>query len=138
MKLIGIDIGKNKHFFCVMDQQTGEIISQPVSFSNDKEGFDFLVQKIKSYPKDSILIGMEDTGHYHFALLKYLLDLTFSFFLPQYSAEYKPYSPAPIIILSTIIILTSWYIIIDPYKLQYVFLSNSLFFITHVKLKYTK
>ena len=42
MKLIGIDIGKNKHFFCVMDQQTGEIISQPVSFSNDKEGFDFL------------------------------------------------------------------------------------------------
>ena len=78
MKLIGIDIGKNKHFFCVMDQQTGEIISQPVSFSNDKEGFDFLVQKIKSYPKDSILIGMEDTGHYHFALLKYLLDLQYT------------------------------------------------------------
>lgn len=61
-----------------MDQQTGEIISQPVSFSNDKEGFDFLVQKIKSYPKDSILIGMEDTGHYHFALLKYLLDLQYT------------------------------------------------------------
>lgn len=78
MKLIGIDIGKNKHFFCIMDQQTGEIISQPVSFSNDKEGFDFLVQEIKSYPKDSILIGMEDTGHYHFALLKYLLDLQYT------------------------------------------------------------
>lgn len=46
MKLIGIDIGKNKHFFCVMDQQTGEIISQPISFSNDKEGFDFLIQKL--------------------------------------------------------------------------------------------
>ena len=61
-----------------MDQQTGEIISQPVSFSNDKEGFDFLVKKIKSYPKDSILIGMEDTGHYHFALLKYLLDLQYT------------------------------------------------------------
>ena len=78
MKLIGIDIGKNKHFFCIMDQQTGEIISQPVSFSNDKEGFDFLVQKIKSYPKDSVLIGMEDTGHYHFTLLKYLLDLNYT------------------------------------------------------------
>lgn len=78
MKLIGIDIGKNKHFFCAMDQQTGDIISQPVSFSNDKEGFDFLVQKIKSYPKDSILIGMEDTGHSHFALLKYLLDLQYT------------------------------------------------------------
>ena len=45
MKLIGIDIGKNKHFFCIMDQQTGEIIFQPVSFSNDKEGFDFLISK---------------------------------------------------------------------------------------------
>ena len=78
MKLIGIDIGKNKHFFCIMDQLTGEIISQPVSFSNDKEGFDFLVQKIKSYPKDSVLIGMEDTGHYHFTLLKYLLDLNYT------------------------------------------------------------
>ena len=78
MKLIGIDIGKNKHFFCIMDQQTGEIISQPISFSNDKEGFDFLIQKIKSYSKDSVLIGMEDTGHYHFALLKYLLDLQYT------------------------------------------------------------
>ena len=78
MKLISIDIGKNKHFLCIMDQLTGEIISQPVSFSNDKEGFDFLVQKIKSYPKDSVLIGMEDTGHYHFTLLKYLLDLHYT------------------------------------------------------------
>ena len=78
MKLIGIDIGKNKHFFCIMDQQTGEIVSLPVSFSNDKEGFDFLLQKIKSYQKESVLIGMEDTGHYHFALLKYLLDLQYT------------------------------------------------------------
>lgn len=37
MKLIGIDIGKNKHFFCVMDQQTGEIISQPVFFLMTKK-----------------------------------------------------------------------------------------------------
>ena len=60
-----------------MDQQTGEIISQPVSFSNDKEGFDFLVQKIKSYSKDYVLIDMEDTGYYHFTLLKYLLNLQY-------------------------------------------------------------
>ena len=77
MKLIGIDIEKNKHFFCIMDKETGEVIVQPISFTNDKEGFDFLIQKLKPYPKDSILIGMEDTGHYHFALLKYLLDRHF-------------------------------------------------------------
>jgi transposase len=74
MKLVGIDIGKNKHFFCVMDKDTGEIIIHPVSFPNNREGFDFLIQKLKPFPKDSILVGMEDTGHYHIALLKYLLD----------------------------------------------------------------
>lgn len=78
MKLIGIDIGKNKHFFCIMDKETGELIVQPISFTNNKEGFDFLIQKLKPFPKDSILIGMEDTGHYHFALLKYLLDNHFT------------------------------------------------------------
>lgn len=39
-----------------MDKDSGEIVSQPASFSNDKEGFDFLLQKIKSYPKDSVII----------------------------------------------------------------------------------
>lgn len=78
MKLIGIDIGKNKHFFCIMDKDTGEVIVSPASFLNNKEGFDFLIQKLKPYSKDSILIGMEDTGHYHFALLKYLLDNHFT------------------------------------------------------------
>ena len=78
MKLIGIDIGKNNHFFCIMDKETGEIISQPASFSNDKAGFDFLLNQIRYYQKDSVFIGMEDTGHYHFALLKYLLDLQYT------------------------------------------------------------
>lgn len=78
MKLVGIDIGKKNHFFCVMDKETGEIVVHPVSFSNDKEGFDFLIQKLKPYSRDSILIGMEDTGHYHFALLKFLLDSQFT------------------------------------------------------------
>ena len=78
MNLVGIDIGKNKHFFCVMNKDTGELLVDPVSFSNNKEGFDFLVNKLKPFSKDSILIGMEDTGHYHFALLKYLLNKHFT------------------------------------------------------------
>lgn len=78
MLLIGIDIGKNKHFFCALDNQSGEIIIQPASFTNNKEGFDSLVQKLKTYSKENILIGMEDTGHYHFALLKYLLTRQFT------------------------------------------------------------
>lgn len=78
MLLIGIDIGKNKHFFCALDNQSGEIIIQPASFTNNKEGFDSLVHKLKPYSKENILIGMEDTGHYHFALLKYLLTRQFT------------------------------------------------------------
>ncbi len=78
MKLIGIDIGKNKHFFSIMDKDTGEVIEAPSSFLNNKEGFDSLIQKLKPYSKDTVLIGMEDTGHYHFALLKYLLNRHFT------------------------------------------------------------
>ena len=78
MKLVGINIGKNSHFLCIMDKDTGELVVSPASFSNNKEGFDSLIQKLSSYSKDSILIGMEDTGHYHFALLKYLLDRHFT------------------------------------------------------------
>ena len=76
--LVGIDIGKNKHFFCVMDKDTGELLVDPVSFSNNKEGFDFLINKLKPFSKNSILTGMEDTGHYHFALLKFLLSNAFT------------------------------------------------------------
>ncbi len=73
MKLVGIDVGKNSHHFCIMDKETGEFNFAPSSFSNNKEGFDFLINSLKPYSKKSILLGMEDTGHYHVALLKFLL-----------------------------------------------------------------
>ena len=78
MKLVGIDIGKYNHFFSIMDKDSGEVLLQPVSFNNNKEGVDFLIQKLKPYSKDSVLIGMEDPDHYHFALLKYLLNKKFT------------------------------------------------------------
>ncbi len=78
MKLVGIDIGKNRHFFCVMDKDTAELLVKPVSFPNNKESFEFLINKLKPNSKNSILISIEDTDHYHFALLKYLLDKQFT------------------------------------------------------------
>lgn len=74
MFLVGIDIGKLSHVFCIMDSTTGEFLVEPVSFKNNKQGFDLLINKIKSFPEKNVLIGMEDTGHYHFNLLKFLLD----------------------------------------------------------------
>lgn len=78
MFFVGIDIGKLSHMFCILDASNNEVIVKPVSFKNDKLGFDFLMNQLKSYPKDHLLIGMEDTGHYHFTLLKFLLDSGFS------------------------------------------------------------
>ena len=74
MILVGIDIGKNKHTFSIIEKDSGEILSPPSDFSNNQNGFLFLIKKLGSYAKSELLIGMEDTGHYHFALLKYLLD----------------------------------------------------------------
>ena len=74
MILVGIDIGKNKHTFSIINKSSGEILLSPSDFSNNLEGFLFLIQKLNNYTKSELLIGMEDTGHYHFALLKYLLD----------------------------------------------------------------
>ena len=62
MKLVGIDVGKNSHHFCVMDKETGEFNVTPTSFSNNKEGFDFLINSLKPYSKKSILLGMEALG----------------------------------------------------------------------------
>lgn len=74
MILVGIDIGKNKHTFSIIDKGTGEILLNPSVFDNNQTGFLYLVKKLSNYVKSELLIGMEDTGHYHFALLKYLLD----------------------------------------------------------------
>ena len=74
MILVGIDIGKNQHTFSATDKETGKILLKPSVFDNNQNGFLLLIKKLSAYNKSELLIGMEDTGHYHFALLKYLLD----------------------------------------------------------------
>lgn len=74
MILVGIDIGKNKHTFSIIDKGTGEILLNPSVFDNNQTGFLYLIKNLSNYDKSELLIGMEDTGHYNFALLKYLLD----------------------------------------------------------------
>ena len=74
MILVGIDIGKNQHTFSIVEKDSGVILSNPSDFDNNQQGFLLLIRKLSSYCKSELLIGMEDTGHYHFALLKYLLD----------------------------------------------------------------
>lgn len=74
MILVGIDVSKNSHYFTIVNKDDGEILLEPSKFNNDLDGFNLFLSSIKSYKNEDILIGMEDTGHYHFALLKYLLN----------------------------------------------------------------
>ena len=78
MILVGIDIGKNQHTFSIIEKETGEILSKPSHFDNNQNGFLSLINKLNNYTKSKLIIGMEDTGHYHFALLKYLLDCQYT------------------------------------------------------------
>ena len=73
MKLVGIDIAKYRHSAVIVDKDTGEALCNPFFFDNDKEGFKTLFDKLSMYPKEELLIGMEDTGHYGFDLITVLL-----------------------------------------------------------------
>ena len=74
MILVGIDVGKNSHYFTIVNKDDGEVLLEPSKINNDLKGFDSLLSSIRPYKSSDILIGMEDTGHYHFTLMKYLLD----------------------------------------------------------------
>lgn len=78
MILVGIDIGKNSHTFSIISKDSGEILVQPTEITNNNCGFSTLSTHFTPYDKAELLIGMEDTGHYHLNLLKYLLDNHFT------------------------------------------------------------
>ena len=78
MILVGVDVGKNSHYFTIVNKDDGEVLLEPRKINNDLKGFDSLLSSIKPYKDSDILIGIEDTGHYHFTLMKYLLDRNYT------------------------------------------------------------
>ena len=62
MILVGIDIGKDSHFFSIVRKEDGEVLAQPKKFTNTSEGFKILTDSFIPYDKESILIGMEETA----------------------------------------------------------------------------
>ena len=79
MYFVGIDISKYKHD-CFITTETGEVIKENLSFSNDKEGFQKLLDLLKSLNNNQeIRIGFEATGHYHMNLMLFLEENNFSF-----------------------------------------------------------
>lgn len=76
MFYVGIDIAKVNHQACIIDD-SGNVIEESFSFSNTQSGGEKLVSKLvkNNILKDTVLIGMEATGHYWLSVYTYLNEL---------------------------------------------------------------
>ncbi len=63
MNYVGIDVSKFKHD-CFIATETGEIVRNPFTFSNDRQGFDGFYSILKGLDPKETRIGFESTGHY--------------------------------------------------------------------------
>lgn len=79
MYFVGIDISKYKHD-CFICTETGEVIEENLSFTNTNEGFNQLLDLLKSLDNSyEIRIGFEATGHYGMNLKLFLEKNNYSF-----------------------------------------------------------
>ena len=79
MYYVGIDISKYKHD-CFICTETGEVIEENLSFANTNEGFNQLLNLLKSLDNSKqIRIGFEATGHYGMNLKLFLEKNNYSF-----------------------------------------------------------
>ena len=76
--IVGIDIGSETHFARAFDWRNYEYTRKPFEFSNNEAGFQAFQAWIKELQKKNgksvVIPGMEPTGHYWFALGKFLQD----------------------------------------------------------------
>jgi transposase len=78
---VGVDIGKRRHVAGFVSrtllERHGRFEGCPaLAFDNTRDGFRALVERLEAYtPLEQVFVLMEKTGHYHKALLQYLLDL---------------------------------------------------------------
>ena len=76
--IVGIDIGSETHFARAFDWRNYEYTKKPFEFSNNKEGFQafesWMEELSAKHGKTAVIPGMEPTGHYWFALGKFLQD----------------------------------------------------------------
>ena len=76
--IVGIDVGSETHYVRAFDWRNYEYTKKPLEFSNTEAGF----QELKAWMEDiaekhgktAVIPGMESTGHYWFALGKFLQD----------------------------------------------------------------
>ena len=72
MIYVGIDVAKQGHFASLISSD-GEILVGPFQFSNDGDGFQYLVSAFEPFDDEEIIIGLESTAHYADNLIRYLV-----------------------------------------------------------------
>ena len=74
MVCVGIDVAKDKHDCFILNSE-GEVLADVFTIANNRDGFEGLMQCIRSCtrPSDKIRVGLEATGHYSYNILGFLL-----------------------------------------------------------------
>lgn len=79
MIAVGIDVSKSKSTVAILNSD-GTILLKPQEFNHTMSDLTRLSDLIRSFQEDS-KIALEATGHYHYPILKYLLNQNFSVYL---------------------------------------------------------
>ena len=69
---VGIDVSKDKSTVCFL-KPCGEVLVTPYDVLHTQGELTALVERIRSYHEE-VRVILEDTGHYHFPIVKFLLD----------------------------------------------------------------
>jgi len=95
MNYVGIDVAKDKHYVCILDD-SGEIATKPFWIYTDIVGLRELIRRLAdvSLNNDDFLIGVESTGAYSENLYEYLTDSDYNVVLlnSYQTAKYRDFS----------------------------------------------
>jgi transposase len=78
--IVGVDVAKSVHWARFVDYR-GVEIGKALSFKNNRQGYESIVSRINAvcnmkilrYPVETVMLGMEPTGHYWKPLANYLM-----------------------------------------------------------------
>jgi len=95
MYYVGIDIAKDKHYICVLDE-IKEFAIKPFSISSDIKGLLSLLKKLDSISldKSNFLIGLESTGVYSENIYEFLKEYDYKVILlnSYQTSKYRDFS----------------------------------------------
>jgi len=95
MYYVGIDVAKEKHYVCIVDD-SGEIATKPFWIYTDVIGLRELIKQLAdvSLDNDDFLIGVESTGAYSENLYEYMTDSDYKVILlnSYQTAKYRDFS----------------------------------------------